>query len=176
MENICLKLEKLRKICSQKKNEVNDLYNDLVNSILKRDMELLSKKYKEIIIVRPDFCKTEYFKYYMDRNALDIIDDRGEYFGWLFEIAFSGIDICLSDTYVDKETNISYDVSEIGEVKDENAFEEIEKVIKRLDNSIEFLKNNSDFTKYKYYYECEHENVKCSDIFEVYNIVTSRKY
>ncbi len=47
-------------------------------------MELLSKKYKVMKMVKPSFCKTDYFRCHIDRNVLDIIDVRGEYFGCFF--------------------------------------------------------------------------------------------
>ncbi|WP_368489823.1 hypothetical protein [Clostridium sp. BJN0013] len=35
-------------------------------------------------MVKPSFCKTDYFRCHIDRNVLDIIDVRGEYFGCFF--------------------------------------------------------------------------------------------
>lgn len=182
MENENLKLKELKTVCSQKKNEVTNLYNKVITSILNKDMDMLIKKHNDIKKVKPNFYKSDFIEYHTDWCGNDelacfnIFDNRKEIFGWLFGVKFADTVLKFSDEYVDEKTGLLYYISEIDKVDNKNVLLQIENVIKQLDNSIQFLKNNN-ITQNEYYYESDsnREYTKCLNIFEVYNTVINRK-
>ncbi|MFC0906234.1 hypothetical protein ACFHWD_16270 [Clostridium sp. MT-14] len=172
MGNEYSRLKELQDICKNKMNQVNDLYNDVANPILKKDIKLLIEKHNGIKLIKPNYYKSSSFEYRINKNNLEVIDNRNESFLWRFEVILN-VKLRLGDAFsIDKKP---YSVNYIHQVDNENILSNVEKVIKEFEDSIQFLKENRDFKEYKYYYECEHENVKCSDIFEVYNTIINRE-
>jgi hypothetical protein len=168
MENIC----NLKKICLEKKDIVYDLYSKLANNTLEKDMESLAKKYTNLKSIKPDYYKENNFEYRISNGNLEIIDNRQFAFLWCFEIVLNS-NIRIGDTFIFNKR--LYIVSTLNDIVDNDISLQVEKVISEYDNTIQLLRSKDNFMDVTYYYECEHEDVKCSDIFEVYKTVNERK-
>lgn len=166
------KLEELKKICSGKKDIAMSLYTKIGNDILRRDMKLLLEKHNEISNPKPDYYTMESFEFKINGDILEVIDRRKDAFLWCFGVILNN-NFRLGDAFTfDKQI---YSVSFLDNISNENMLSEIENVISEYNATIQYLKENEDYTKYTYYYECEHEEVKCPDIFEVYSKVLNRE-
>ncbi|AHF11226.1 MULTISPECIES: hypothetical protein [Dehalobacter] len=163
MEN-SKKLEELKKACLEKKAIATELYQKIGNGILQRDFKLLIEKYN---ISEND--KSFEFKIYDD--VLEIIDRREAAFLWGFGVILDN-NLRLGDAF--KFNNKIYSVSFIDSITDPQIIIEIEKVILEYNDTIAYLTENPEYTSYIYHYECDHEELKCKDIFEVYQNVMNR--
>ena len=163
MENI-KRLEELKKICLEKKAIATELYRRIGNGILQRDFKLLHEKYDI-----SNNGKSFEFKIY--DNVLEIIDRRKDSFLWGFGVILDK-NLRLGDAFM--FNNKAYSVSTINNITDQKIILEIEKVMSEYNDTITYFTENPEYISYSYYYECDHEDLKCKDIFEVYQNVVNR--
>ena len=166
MSEFCeLKIE-----CEKLLSEVKKRKQALCVDIIHDDMNRLRLYYKERL------TQSEKGMWFIDKDIklqitdgdLDIIDDRGTAFGWLFEVEIEGV----SDGDYFVIDNQLYSVADLDENTLKDGEEYIMNVIEILKRSIEHIGHENDF-EYSYY--SDHEDIRCRDIFEVIKAVLDRK-
>lgn len=160
------RLDELKAICKDRKDTAFKLKQAIDQALIDRDLKLFLSKNKPDENSKP-INSLEI----RTTDLLEIIDRRGVAFLWCFEVEFDFV--CrIGDAFI--YNNKPFSVAHIDKA-DEKLLLEIEKVIAEYDSAISYLQTNRDVNTYAYYYYSAHEEVTCSDIFEVFDTVLARK-
>ena len=164
------RLQKLQGSCSKKQKTVNAL----IQKIMIRDIEALQENDPTIISDGSNnrFAKDEIKIVAAPDGTLEIRDDRGRAFLWVFEIQFEE-SIRTSDAFfIDKKL---YKVETITESEvTETLISKGNEVINEFDNTISMLEADLASGRREHRYYDAHENVKCNSLREAWHAVWER--
>lgn len=166
------RLEELKTICKDKQNSVIMLKKIMDEAIIIRDIKLLFEKHSNYQNPKSDYYLLDSLEIRITKGILEITDRRGSAFLWGFEVEYNNCDLRFGDTFMYNKK--LYSVAYVDNSNSE-LLAEIEKVISEFESTYQYLKQNNDISNYTYNYKDEHEDVICSDIFNVYNAVLIRK-
>lgn len=160
-----MSLIELKKICEEKLNEVNTLYTRISDKLINQDLEQYKTDSKhKIEKINKGYVFDDNVFVTVKNGMLDIEDRRAEAFGWTFEI--------ISDMSCGDIFEHDGKIYSVKTTYDENLSNEVERVIKNLENMITQLRRGNIGTR-KYY--SAHEDITVDTFEQVIDTVYSRK-
>lgn len=160
------RLDELKAICKDRMDTTVKLKKAIDHALIDRDLKLFLSKNKTDENPKP----IDSLEIRTTEDTLEVIDRRGNAFLWCFEVEFD-FDCRIGDAFI--YNNKPFSVVYIDKA-DEKLLLEIEKVIAEYNSTISYLQTNRDVNTYAYHYISAHEEVTCSDIFEVFNTILTR--
>ena len=156
----------------ERMNQFEQLHTALSINLVKRDLARVQEHGEKRIEPVNDklFALDDYVTLELcDDGTIEIEDDRGTPFRWIFEIKLRNEGAECGSLF--KYGNYYYKVEDLTEAQGRLFSQEVEVMLQKVEKAVEILQNSPNLEAWAYDYYDAHENVTCPSLEKVIETV-----